>query len=277
MNTEYENKVAAIEAVKKSFDLIMSGEGLQSTEGLSAGDTFQIANWQWVDLAEPAMNSYSNGHSETDHCGIKKDGEVTILGFTENEAQALVEYTFSGDTLGTPCPSGAKFFLSISRLKTIDKLFPTVFSAYSLISSPHDGDHNKEYYAELRRLMESVDPAAVGYRGNTPAHVAAQYNLPLAIADLKSRGADLNARNDNGGTPIGTAIVTFNYDTTRALLENGACLDTRPIYWGSEELTPMETLDFRIRIDSPNPEREQLRDSIVELVSSQNWPVCDSL
>ena len=132
MNTEYENNIAYIEAVKKSVDLIISGEGLQSVGDFSAGDTFKVPGWQWVSPMLPIENQYrsvSLGNWQTpssgflgfgDSCGIKMGGEVRILGFTENEAQALVRYTFSGGTLGTPCPSGAIFFLNVSQLGTMN-------------------------------------------------------------------------------------------------------------------------------------------------------------
>ena len=151
----------------------------------------------------------------------------------------------------------------------------TVFSvAYGLISTPFDCYHNKERYAKLRELMREVDPMAVDPDGETPVHVAAQYGLVKEIGSLKSRGANLNARNKYDHTPIGTAIVTFNYNTTKALLENGACLDTEPVYsWQGEEESPLDVLVWRTNRVTDH-ERQEIQDAIFELVESHTWPVC---
>ena len=79
MNTEYENKVAAIEATKRSVDLIISGEGLQSAGGLSAGDAFKVPGWQWVSPMLPIENQYRSvllGNWQTPSSGF--------LGFGDN-------------------------------------------------------------------------------------------------------------------------------------------------------------------------------------------------
>ena len=133
MNAEYEKNIAHVEAIKKSAELIVSGEGLQSAGGLSAGDTFQVSEWQWVtDLTNLITNQYrsivsldgrevpSEDVLKYGNCGIKMGGEVRILGFTQDETQALVEYTFSGNTRGTPCSTGAIFFLNVSQLDTME-------------------------------------------------------------------------------------------------------------------------------------------------------------
>ena len=133
MNMEYENKITAIEAIKKSAELITSGESLQSAGGLSTGDTFQVLEWQWVtDLRNLITNQHRSivsldGREVPSEdvliygsCGIKMGGEIRILGFTENESQALVRYTFSGNTSGTPCSNGAIFFLNVSQLDAME-------------------------------------------------------------------------------------------------------------------------------------------------------------
>ena len=127
-----------------------------------------------------------------------------------------------------------------------------VFSVAYGISTPFDGNHNRERYAKLRELMRHVNPWIVNPKnGDTLVHIAAQYGLVKEIKILKDRGANLNTRNKHGQTPIGTAITTFNYKTTKALLENGACLDTKPIYW-TGKLTPVEVLNFRTKGDKPH-------------------------
>ena len=65
----------------------LSGEKLVGDH--TTGEKHKVPAWQWVDLIEPVMNSYSNGRSETDHCGIKMGGEVEVLHFTKDETRVL--------------------------------------------------------------------------------------------------------------------------------------------------------------------------------------------
>ena len=133
MDTQYQNTIAYFEAIKNFGEQAMSGEGIQSAGGLSAGDTFQIQEHQWVeDLRILIMGQYERGRFLLDgrrmsvmeafpnRCYVQQGGEVTILGFTESdEGRALVEYTFPGNTMGTPCNTGSIFFLDVSQLETL--------------------------------------------------------------------------------------------------------------------------------------------------------------
>ena len=157
------------------------------------------------------------------------------------------------------------FSMSLAEAKA------TVFSVARSIITPFDHPKNNLKYVKLRRLMKGVDPLATDQRGNTPVHVAAQYGLAKEIGDLKERGADLNKRNQDGATPIGVAIVTFNFHTVEALLKNGACLDEAPVYWG-RKWTPLYTLNWR----SNNPHlsaegrhrRQAIRKSILDVIDN---------
>ena len=152
--------------------------------------------------------------------------------------------SLNSDKWRRSCPEPRIFPLKYSESSDYYNKPHTVFSvAYGLISTPFDCPHNTERYSKLRELMSHVDLQAVDPNGNTPAHVAVQYGLVKEIENLKSRGADLNRRNKRGLTPLGLAIVTFNFSTIKYLLENGACLDTKPVYWG--EYTPVKALIFR--------------------------------
>ncbi len=107
---------------------------------------------------------------------------------------------------------------------------------------------NKPLISDSERLKElmsqaDLDPHDIIGNDYNLVHLVAQYGTPNDIESLKSRGANLNKRNNRGETPFGLAIVRLNFNTTKALLENGACLDTRPIYW--EQKSPMDTLVYR--------------------------------
>ena len=56
----------------------------------------------------------------------------------------------------------------------------------------------------------------------TPLHQAARYNNIEAVAALISHGADVNAREENGKTPLMLATVNGNAKVVEALLDAGA-------------------------------------------------------
>ena len=56
----------------------------------------------------------------------------------------------------------------------------------------------------------------------TPLHIAANYNKIEAVAALISHGADVNAREEHGGTPLMVASVMGNAKVVEALLDAGA-------------------------------------------------------
>ena len=138
--------------------------------------------------------------------------------------------------------------------------------AYSRISTPFDGDHNRASLEEMRRLMKSIDdPSVTNHQGNTPAHLAAQFDFSEEIAQLKNRGANLNARNRLGYTPLVLAIIMTNYNAIEALLEDGACLDSEPVY-GRDGDTLAEYLNKYANA--------QQRNAIFDLIGKGNWPRC---
>jgi hypothetical protein len=57
-----------------------------------------------------------NGHFET--CGVDGGGTIKVLGFTDDKARALVEYTLQEGAVaaGTRAPSGVQYFITVGRL-----------------------------------------------------------------------------------------------------------------------------------------------------------------
>ena len=83
-------------------------------------------------------------------------------------------------------------------------------------------------------LIESVDVPASG--GVTAVHFAALWGRPGVIKLLHSRGANLNARADDGSVALHYAVQHREFDTARALLELGAEHDCED----SQGLTPLK-------------------------------------
>lgn len=70
------------------------------------------------------------------------------------------------------------------------------------------------------------------YRGRTAMHYAAQSNSPGIIRMLAERGADINAQDKNGFTPIMYAIMHHANDACKCLIESGADLSIVSRYDG---------------------------------------------
>ncbi len=58
--------------------------------------------------------------------------------------------------------------------------------------------------------------------GNTPLHIATEYNLNDAILNILEKGADPNIQNTNGESPIFIAVEKNNITAVEILLLNGA-------------------------------------------------------
>lgn len=71
-------------------------------------------------------------------------------------------------------------------------------------------------------------PAGAAHAGMTPLHFAAQSDTRAAMADVLIRmGADIEARDDRGRTPLMAAIESGNRRMTEFLLKTGANPDAR--------------------------------------------------
>lgn len=107
--------------------------------------------------------------------------------------------------------------------------FASTLQAAILGDSDRDRFYTTPYadpLGEERLALEAVIVAAehgadvnhTDYTGSTALHYAAARNLPTVIEELVKRGADINAVNSNGQTPLDTAILMentvdfFNFD-----------------------------------------------------------------
>jgi len=78
-------------------------------------------------------------------------------------------------------------------------------------------------------IAQGADVKALNADNESPLHVAAQYNRdPAVIAILVKAGADPNARDVNGSTPLSLALerADKSSDAARALLQAGAAVNT---------------------------------------------------
>ena len=81
--------------------------------------------------------------------------------------------------------------------------------------------------ADLDTLRHaSANPAGVKDRlDTTPLHYAALYGNTESVRILIDRGADVNARNKSGATPL--IYAAYNFEKTRLLVEKGADVNAK--------------------------------------------------
>lgn len=97
--------------------------------------------------------------------------------------------------------------------------------------------HNADVY-DARRVLACMGLGAKDARGRTPLHLAVEYNAePAVIAVLLEHGADIEARDDFGGTPLHAASRKANAAIVETLLDYGADIEAKD----DLDNTPLET------------------------------------
>ncbi len=93
-----------------------------------------------------------------------------------------------------------------------------------LLAATRDSWHGRPE-AVMTLLANGADPRVTDRDGNTPLHLAARSSDPGVAALLGDAAADLEARNDDGLTPLGVACAAGNWRLAKFLLERGARAD----------------------------------------------------
>lgn len=93
-----------------------------------------------------------------------------------------------------------------------------------LLAATRDSWHGRPE-AVMTLLTNGADPKRADADGNTPLHHAARSSDPGVAALLRDAGADLNALNREGVSPLGSACAAGNWRLARFLLERGAQTD----------------------------------------------------
>ena len=116
--------------------------------------------------------------------------------------------------------------------------FVAVYVAFGLAATLHAqadcADWNTGAFFEAaeisdvtRCLQAGADPEAREENGYTPLHVAATFGNAEVIAVLAGAGANLEARDEMGITPLHAAVIPGNAEVIAALLQAGADLEAR--------------------------------------------------
>ncbi len=90
-----------------------------------------------------------------------------------------------------------------------------------LLAATRDSWHGRPE-AVMTLLANGADPRVRDRDGNTPLHHAARSSDPGVAALLRDAAAELEARNEEGLTPLGVACAAGNWRLARFLIERGA-------------------------------------------------------
>ncbi|MFT4178349.1 MAG: ankyrin repeat domain-containing protein [Thermomonas sp.] len=93
-----------------------------------------------------------------------------------------------------------------------------------LLAATRDSWHGRPE-AVMTLLANGADPRATDAEGNTPLHHAARSSDPGVAALLRDAGAQIDACNHDGVSPLGAACMVGNWRLARFLLENGARIE----------------------------------------------------
>jgi len=106
-----------------------------------------------------------------------------------------------------------------------------------LLSAAESGDVKKVG----RQLVHGADVNAKSNDGATPLHFAALSGHKNVAELLISKGADIDAREKHGGTPLYFAAVMGHMDVAELLIANGAKVDTLNIaaLWGQKDIADL--------------------------------------
>jgi len=90
-----------------------------------------------------------------------------------------------------------------------------------LLAATRDSWHGRPE-AVMTLLANGADPRARDAEGNSPLHHAARSTDPGVAALLRDAGAELEALNNDGLSPLGVACAAGNWRLAKFLLERGA-------------------------------------------------------
>ena len=188
-----------------------------------------VINWFYT----PEMNKTIDAYGNTPlHTAVTNRAEIDVVDFIVNAGADLNKKNFLGDTAlhsavevdyvdaaALMIDYGADPFLANNRGKA-----PAVLAF----------ERGIEFTS---RLITTENLSMTDISGNTPLHLAAQWDYLDIVSDLIEQGADVNTHNKEGFTPIHYAAKNNSSEVCLILANNSALIDARDSYGN----TPLHT------------------------------------
>lgn len=135
-------------------------------------------------------------------------------------------------------PEAAQYLLSVGA----DYRVKSTSDGRSLL---HDAANRGETEIMIILLDLGLDPNERDLRGRTPLHFAASCLHPhiSAVLELIERGALVDAKNEDGSTPLMAAVPPMNFEACYVLAQAGANLALRH----SDGFTALELAETNLR------------------------------
>ena len=124
----------------------------------------------------------------------------------------------------------------------------------------------------LELIEKGADIEARNKGGWTPLHIACSYGKTETALMLIEKGADIGARNNGGSTPLHYACAYGKTETALILIEKGADIEARnnggetPLDWASEGLK--EVLKNKIQNSKDIKENKTFETVIYDLLAN---------
>ena len=125
----------------------------------------------------------------------------------------------------------------VARKKTKGKFRATVICVVALLIIGILGkiyiyqDKKTDWQVFVTTVGHEPSPIGTNDRGETDLHIAAAWNLPVLIISLLDQGADINVQDNDGKTPLHTAVSTIfggrEREAIAVLLNQGADANVR--------------------------------------------------
>ena len=268
----YAERVHREEQRDALVEKILSGADDLPTQvaSLSVNEAINVPGWQWVDVVKPIMNHYSNGSSmleKGENCGIKYEGSVEILGFSPEGEKALLEYSSPGDDLGTPCPSGALFFISTEELASFEERYA---------ERVHREEQRDALVEKILSGAKDLPTQVADLSVNEATHIPEWQwiNVVKPIENQYSNGSSMLEKGEKCGIQGGgsIAILGFSPEGEKALLEYSSpgddlgtpCPSGAVFFLSTEELALFEGQWWKV--ETVEVEESSLWDKIAALL-----------
>ena len=230
----------------------------KEVEGLSIGQIVNIPEWQWVDVVKRVIDETDKDYLEKgDSCGIQRGEQLEILGFSNDAKLALVEND-TRDSGGTPCPTGAIFFLAVDELKEFDERY--------------------EMFLELERFRDNLVETILSGDEALPKEVEGLYvGQVVNIPDWRWVGVVKDIKYVEKGDVCGIKegwtlkILGFSDDAQLALVTNEVGkISGTPCPPGAVFFLLVNELKEFDKLYGAVLEKKQSRDELVEAILSED-------